>query len=73
MDLPPLSKYITCPREGGVATLLVDVETESVPYTDEDGNPLYYCQEGQHVFPLKGENARGGGTLPRDASLPSVC
>ena len=32
------------------ATMLVDVETESVPTTDEDGNLLYYCIEGQHIF-----------------------
>ena len=43
-------KHHTCPEDEEEATLLVDVETESVPVTDEDGNLLYYCVEGQHVF-----------------------
>jgi hypothetical protein len=72
MDLSHLSKQITCPHDGGAATLLVDVETESIPYTDEDGNPLYYCFEGEHVLTLQGKNVLGGGALRRDASLPSV-
>ena len=43
-------KHHTCPEDEEEATLLVDVETETVPVTDEDGNLLYYCVEGQHVF-----------------------
>jgi hypothetical protein len=61
MDLSPLSTRITCPRDDGVAVLLVDVETESVPYTDEDGNPLYYCPEGQHLVTCHRNDAWGGG------------
>jgi len=43
-------KHHTCPEDEEEAMLLVDVETESVPTTDEDGNLLYYCIEGQHIF-----------------------
>jgi hypothetical protein len=43
-------KHHTCPEDEVEATLLVDIETESVPVTDEDGNLLYYCVEGQHIF-----------------------
>jgi hypothetical protein len=49
MDLSWL-KHHTCPEDEEEATLLVDVETESEPVTDEYGNLLYYCVEGQHVF-----------------------
>jgi hypothetical protein len=45
-----LFKHHTCPEDEEVATVLVDVETETVPVTDEDGNLLYYCLEGQHIF-----------------------
>ena len=43
-------KHHTCPVDEEEATLMVDVETETVPATDEDGNLLYYCIEGQHIF-----------------------
>ena len=47
------------------AILLVDVETESVPYTDEDGNPLYYCMEGEHTFSIESDDDWGGGKRRR--------
>ncbi len=72
MDLSPLSKHITCPCDGSSATLLVDVETERIPCTDEDGNPLYYCLEGGHLVTRHGNNAWGGGKVRQDASLPSA-
>lgn len=40
----------TCPFDGDEATLLVDVETETIPVTDEEGDIQYYCPTGQHVF-----------------------
>jgi hypothetical protein len=43
-------KHHVCPEDEQEATLLVDVETESVPVTDENGDLLYYCVEGKHVF-----------------------
>jgi hypothetical protein len=43
-------KHHTCPVDEEEAILLVDVETEAVPATDEDGNLLYYCIEGHHIF-----------------------
>jgi hypothetical protein len=43
-------KHHTCPEDEEEATLLVDVETETIPTTDEDGNLLYYCLEGHHIF-----------------------
>jgi len=39
------------------AILLVDVETESIPVTDEDGNLQYYCIEGQHSFYVNEDKA----------------
>ncbi|HEV2581129.1 MAG TPA: hypothetical protein VGT44_09770 [Ktedonobacteraceae bacterium] len=49
-------KHETCPIDEEDAILLVDVETESIPLTDEDGNPLYYCMEGEHTFALESES-----------------
>ncbi len=43
-------KYQTCPIDKDQAILLVDLETESAPATDENGNLQYYCLAGQHVF-----------------------
>ena len=43
-------KHRTCPVDEEEATLLVDVETETIPATDEDGNLLYFCPEGHHIF-----------------------
>ena len=42
--------YQTCPIDKDRAILLVDLETESAPATDENGNLQYYCLAGQHVF-----------------------
>lgn len=42
--------YQTCPIDKDRALLLVDLETESAPATDENGNLQYYCLAGQHVF-----------------------
>ncbi len=50
-------KHHPCPEDEEQATLLVDVETETIPQTDEYGNLLYYCVEGQHVFSVD-EDAR---------------
>jgi hypothetical protein len=49
IDLDELM-YQTCPTDNDQAILLVDLETESAPATDEDGNLQYYCKAGQHVF-----------------------
>lgn len=49
--------YYQCPMDQEDAILLVDVETETVPATDEDGNTLYYCIEGQHVFAVNDDKA----------------
>jgi len=43
-------KYHTCETDDEEGILLVDPETESIPVTDSDGNVLYYCMEGNHVF-----------------------
>lgn len=56
-------KHRTCPVDDEQATLLVDVETETVPETDEDGNMLYYCPEGHHVFSVD----KDYGTLQSDS------
>ncbi|MDQ2904107.1 MAG: hypothetical protein M3Y81_11205 [Chloroflexota bacterium] len=43
-------KYHTCSEDNQEGILMVDPETESVPVTDADGNILYYCTQGNHVF-----------------------
>ena len=48
MDLRNI-KHHPCPLDEDEGTLLVDMETESVPEMDEDGNYLYYCNSG-HTF-----------------------
>ena len=49
--------YYQCPMDQEDAILLVDVETETIPATDEDGNMLYYCIEGQHIFAVDDDEA----------------
>ncbi len=49
--------YYQCPMDQEDAILLVDVETETIPATDEDGNMLYYCIEGQHTFAVDDDEA----------------
>ena len=43
-------KYHTCSEDDEEGIILVDPETESIPVTDADGNVLYYCTGGNHVF-----------------------
>src|SRR5260370_42283021 len=52
-------KHHTCTEDEEEATLLVDPETETIPETDEDGNLLYYCIEGQHIFSVDEDNSTG--------------
>lgn len=56
MNLDEL-KYYPCPMDQEDAILLVDVETETVPVTDEDGHLQYYCLEGQHTFYIDEDKA----------------
>jgi len=49
MDLEQVKHY-SCPMDQEEATLLVDLETETMPETDDEGNLQYYCLSGQHVF-----------------------
>ncbi|HLJ35384.1 MAG TPA: hypothetical protein VKU38_17145 [Ktedonobacteraceae bacterium] len=50
-------KYYTCPEDGEDATLLVDLDTETEPETDEDGNMQYYCTGGGHYFAVDEDGA----------------
>ena len=43
-------KYAPCPLDDGFGVLLVDIETETVPDTDQEGNRQYYCMEVHHIF-----------------------
>ena len=70
MEPSALDTRITCPRDGGVAVLLVDAETECIPYVDKDGHPAYFCLEGHHVVTLQGKTSKGGEELRLAASLP---
>jgi hypothetical protein len=56
MDLSWI-KHHWCPEDEEDGILLVDVETETVPETDEDGNIQYYCPEGAHVFSVDEDGA----------------
>lgn len=55
MDLRDI-KHHTCPIDDNDGILLVDMETESVPEMDEDGNYLYYCHSG-HTFSVEEESS----------------
>ena len=48
MDLEQI-KYQTCSWDDGEGILLTDID-ETMPATDEDGNLLYYCLDGNHTF-----------------------
>jgi hypothetical protein len=45
-------KYHTCPEDEEEAVLLVDLETETEPTYDEDGNLQYYCPGG-HILSVE--------------------
>jgi hypothetical protein len=45
-------KHCLCPRDHGLAVLLVDLESERVPRYDVQGQRMYYCLKGHHVFSL---------------------
>lgn len=64
MNLWPF-KHQTCPLDEEDAILLVDVETESIPYTDDEGNMLYYCLEGEHTFVIESDDKYGGSSKGR--------
>ena len=55
-------KHYNCAQCHGEGILLVDIETESFPHTDKDGNWQYYCMEGQHIFSV---TERGKDTLAK--------
>jgi hypothetical protein len=55
MDLRDI-KYHSCPVDDEDGILLVDMETESMPEMDEDGNYLYYCNSG-HTFKVDEEES----------------
>lgn len=48
-------KYHNCPEDDEEAVLLVDLETETIPETDEDGNLLYYCPGG-HIMAVEADD-----------------
>jgi hypothetical protein len=52
-------KYQTCPYDDEEGVLIVDLETESTPETDEDGDLQYYCLAGNHTFSLDEDEAEG--------------
>ena len=56
MGIKDYARY-ECPIDQEEAALLVDVETESMPETDEDGNLQYYCVEGKHIFVVDDDKA----------------
>lgn len=59
MDLWPF-KHHACPDDDEDGVLLVDVDTETIPVTDDDGNPVYYCLEGEHTFTVDADDVWGG-------------
>ncbi len=55
MNLQEIKQY-PCPEDEEDATLLVDVETETVPQTDAQGNLQYYCEAGLHTFSVTADD-----------------
>lgn len=50
-------KYSTSPyNNDDEGILLVDLETESTPMTDADGNLLYYSISGGYTYALNEDN-----------------
>ncbi len=45
-------KYHRCPRCDEVATLLVDIETDSFPNLDEQNRKQYFCRCCLEPFPV---------------------
>lgn len=45
-----VSKEHACPRCQGQSVVVVDIETESIPQVDTQGNPRYHCLECQCTF-----------------------
>jgi hypothetical protein len=45
-----LIKHHACALDKGDGILLVDIETETIPRTDKQGNRLYFCTHGNHLF-----------------------
>ena len=56
MDLQEI-KYHTCPLDEEEGILLVDIETETVPETDAEGNVQYYCRACSHTFSVDVDGA----------------
>ena len=53
-----------CPTCGQPARILVDVETETVPQTDEEEHKLYYCLLCEKWFAA--ENGQTVASLPNN-------
>ena len=53
-----------CPVCGLPATILVDLETETVPNTDKDGNKQYYCSLCLRKFSVDKQGVAGALSLP---------
>lgn len=51
-----LIKHHTCALDKGDGILLVDVETETIPFTDKEGNRLYFCIDGCHMFAVDAQD-----------------
>ena len=54
MDLQQI-KYHTCSLDHELGVLLVDIETETLPEKDPEGNNQYYCLGGKHIFSVEDE------------------
>ena len=57
MDLQQI-KYHTCSFDQELGVLLVDIETETLPETDPEGNNQYYCLGGKHIFSVETEEEK---------------
>ncbi len=43
-------RHCECPQDQGEGILLADIETETIPRIDQNGNVLYYCLQEHHIF-----------------------
>ncbi len=62
-----LIKHHICALDKGEGILLVDIETETIPRTDKQGNRLYFCTHGSHLFAV---DAQGHCILCNSRAAP---
>ncbi len=68
MDLQSIRHHV-CSLDHGEGIILVDVEFETQPRTDDRGNRLYYRLTGHHIFSVKAQGRAVPHKKPRTPNL----